>query len=154
MTDLLDSSIRKKIVHDGFANFMDRVRHFYIDGIIVLIVAFTIRSLVLDRSYFNSGEKDQNIAIAITFLIYALYYTLLEYFVGFTLGKLLNKTRIISLEGTKPSFFQIILRTISRLIPFGFMALLTPYQAALHDLLSKTRMVRIKKKYVVDVNEL
>jgi uncharacterized RDD family membrane protein YckC len=154
MSDLLDSTVRKRTVQDGFANLMDRVRHFYVDGLIILIPSFVVLTFIRKPIYFRTQGNDNFYLLLIIVAIYILYYVLLEYFVGFTIGKFLNKTRIISLDETKPSFSQIVVRTFTRLIPFGILTVLSPYQAAVHDLFSKTRVIRIKKKFVVEVNEI
>lgn len=153
MNDLLDSSVKKKTVQDGFATIQDRVRHFYIDGLIVLITSVNVLLSLPDGRHSESLKLDNFTFTTILLIVYFLYYTLLEYFFGFTLGKLINKTRVVNLDSSKPSFIQILIRTSARLIPFGFITNLSPYGAALHDLFSKTRTIRFKKKYVVELDD-
>jgi len=154
MLDLLDSTVKKATVNDGFCNMQDRIRHFFIDGLIVLIVSALIHALIEKAFVFHSGNSYNLTIILIRLGVYSLYYTLMEYFIGYTLGKLINKTRVVSLNNEKPTFSAISIRTITRLIPIGFVMIATPYRAFLHDILSKTRTMRIKKKNVIRVNEI
>jgi uncharacterized RDD family membrane protein YckC len=155
LSDLLDSTVKKENVHDGFSNLQDRIRHIFIDGLIVLIVSALIRSLVEMGNFFETREIFKLAVIGIMLTTYSLYYSLLEFYFGFTIGKLLNKTRVVSLNTKgKPNFSQVLIRTLTRLIPIGFVTIVTPYRATVHDLFSKTRTIRIKKKYVIKVNEI
>ncbi|MDG1333595.1 MAG: RDD family protein [Crocinitomicaceae bacterium] len=153
MTDLLDSTIKKKTVHDGFSNIQDRVRHLFIDGLIVMISSALILAL-LDILFLEIRDTNRLALSIIVLIVYMIYYSTFEFYVGFTIGKLLNKTRVINIDDSKPTFQQILIRTLTRLIPFGFITILTPYKGALHDLFSKTRTIRIKKKKFVEVNEI
>lgn len=152
MTELLDSSVRKTTVNDGPSNLMDRIRHFYIDGFLVFFVSITLLLSLTTARFRLSGENDNLLTLLILFIVYAMYYTSLEFLFGFTIGKFLNKTRLMSQNELKPTIKQVLIRTFTRLIPFGFLTMLTPYNAPLHDLLSKTNVVRRKKKYVVEID--
>ncbi|GAA4302302.1 RDD family protein [Compostibacter hankyongensis] len=57
------------------------------------------------------------------FLIPALFYDLCmeQLFNGQSLGKRIMKIRVISLDGTQPTFGQYLLRWIFRLVDFGLM---------------------------------
>ncbi len=154
MSELLDSTVKKVTVHDGFTNLQDRIRHFFIDGLIVLTLSLFIQKIVELGIGFESHERHSNTLVLIRLMTYMLYYSLMEYFLGYTLGKWLNKTRVVSINENKPTFGQILIRTITRLIPIGFLTIFSPYTAFLHDLLSQTRTMRIKKKKVLRVNEI
>lgn len=154
MTDLLDSTIKKVTVHDGFSNLPDRIRHIFVDGLILTQLSTLIQTTVGIRDIFPSYLSRAKTELLLLFSVYLLYYLLMEYFFGFTLGKWLNKTRVVSISQHKPTFRQILIRTISRLIPIGFVTLFTPYKAFLHDILSETRVMRIRKKNQVHVNDI
>ncbi|MVM37941.1 hypothetical protein GO730_10615 [Spirosoma sp. HMF3257] len=70
------------------------------------------------------------------------YYILTELLFQRTLGKVLTKTKVVSLTGDKPSLLQIIFRTLSRSIPFEYLSYFVTVEG-LHDKLSKTRVVKI-----------
>ncbi len=69
------------------------------------------------------------------------YYLLLETLLKRSLGKYLSYSKVISLDGTKPKFWQIIVRSIVRLtvIDLFFFPILN--ERTLHDYLSKTMVV-------------
>lgn len=75
-------------------------------------------------------------------LLIFLYYLLIEGFTSRSFGKLITKTKVVNTDGEKPSFSQILKRTLCRLIPFeGFSFL--GNSNGLHDRLSNTRVVKI-----------
>ena len=47
-----------------------------------------------------------------------LYYMITEGLSGRSLGKLITKTKVINMENEKPSFINILGRTMCRFIPF------------------------------------
>lgn len=150
MTQLLDSTIKKKTIDDGFSNIQDRIRHFFIDGLIVMITSALILAL-LDIIFIEIRETNRLALGIIILIVYTIYYTSLEYFFGFTIGKFFNKTRVVTQDREdKPTFSQILIRTITRTIPIGFVTIATPYKGALHDVLSKTITIRIKRKKFVE----
>jgi uncharacterized RDD family membrane protein YckC len=73
---------------------------------------------------------------------------MLGYYVGFesllsaTPGKLITRTRVVRLDGSQPSFLQILGRTVVRFIPFEAVSfLLSGDTRGWHDSLSRTRVV-------------
>ena len=58
-----------------------------------------------------------------------------------TLGKLITGTVVVSADGYKPSFGQIVGRSVARLIPFEALSFLGRYPVGWHDSLSGTRVV-------------
>ncbi len=73
------------------------------------------------------------------------YYILMEGFFGFTLGKLITGTRVVTEAGGKPGWGQVVGRTFARLIPFEPFSLLFSSDRQLrgwHDSLPKTYVVR------------
>jgi uncharacterized RDD family membrane protein YckC len=72
-----------------------------------------------------------------------VYYLASEYFLGFTLGKIVINTRVQDLEGGRPGFSRILRRTLIRMIPFEFVsALKGEYPCPWHDAGSGTRVVQ------------
>jgi uncharacterized RDD family membrane protein YckC len=68
------------------------------------------------------------------------YYILSEYFFQRTLGKLITKTKVVNGADVKPSFNQVVIRTVIRSIPFDYLSFLATSNGV-HDRLSKTRVV-------------
>ncbi|NAS30330.1 RDD family protein [Flavobacteriaceae bacterium R38] len=76
-------------------------------------------------------------------LIYYLYYFFFELIFGQTIGKMITKTKIVDIKsGGKPGFIRILIRTLSRLIPFDFLSYLFSSNG-IHDKLSKTKLKSI-----------
>lgn len=70
-----------------------------------------------------------------------VFYTICEAFFSKTPGKWVSQTRVVNLMGFKPSFTQILIRSLVRLtiIDCFFIAFL---EKPLHDYLSKTEVVQ------------
>ena len=74
-----------------------------------------------------------------------LYYVPLEGFFGFTVGKLITGTRVVTENGGKPRWGQIVGRSFARFIPFEALSVLfwnDKERRGWHDSLSKTCVVR------------
>lgn len=79
----------------------------------------------------------------ISILVYFLYYFLLEYFTGQTIGKIFTKSKVIS-STTDNNYFliRIGVRTIMRFIPIDILSYLFTSNG-LHDWVSKTKVVKL-----------
>lgn len=74
-----------------------------------------------------------------------LYYIAMEGFFGFTVGKLITGTRVVTENGGKPRWGQIVGRTFARFIPFEPFSVLfanDKKRRGWHDSLSRTWVVR------------
>jgi len=91
-------------------------------------------------SQINNGIEIYDDGTALFYLIMFLYYLIFEAITGQTLGKMLTKTRVIRMDGTKPSFFRIFLRSFWRLIPIDAISYLFGFELGMHDILSSTRL--------------
>ena len=80
-------------------------------------------------------------------IILVTYYTLLETLFGRTPGKLIMGTRVVDEDGSRPSFDQVLGRTLCRFIPFEAFTFLgnkgVPY--GWHDKIPKTKVVTTRK---------
>lgn len=102
-----------------------RLAHYFIDGIVIALVSHFIRMAVPDIDLPGGFGVDFTLfAFTVySFDIYSLiitlgYYTLFEYKLGATPAKLITGTRVIGIDGKRPSADKIITRTLIRLIPF------------------------------------
>jgi uncharacterized RDD family membrane protein YckC len=113
-----------------------RLANFLVDSLIY----FTF--LVVFLMVFKN-TIDQNKIKLISILFYFLYYFLFEYFIGQTLGKMITRSKVISLQENKGNyFFQILLRSIMRFIPLDMLSYLFSYRG-LHDWISKTTIIKL-----------
>lgn len=141
--DLIDderTELQKRI--KSISNLPDRLRHLAIDFILILGMLVLIKNLFLSTGY-ERGNTGFIIDFSVLLLLYFAYYVFLEFQYGLTVGKWLNKTRVVNESQEKPSFKAVVIRAVIRPIPFQFVLRLFPYQRTLHDLLSKTWVVRI-----------
>jgi len=82
-------------------------------------------------------------ASSLTFnIIMFLYYLIFEVTTGQTIGKMITKTIVVKKDGTKPSFFNILMRSFWRLIPFDTFSYLFGYELGMHDILSSTKLIK------------
>lgn len=111
----------------------------YLLMVTVLIVSFPHYLSTLQRDVTELMGMLLNVLLNISF------YTLMEYFSGGrSLGKLLTKTKIVTLDGAKPSFNNCLIRSLSRCIPFESFSFFGNVDKGWHDSLSNTRVVEIE----------
>lgn len=128
-----------------------RFCNFLIDTIIVRIGSFG-GGMVLGTSYAALGrpltpaENTQMTlyAMAIGLVIFLVYFAGSELLLGgATIGKLITGTRAVQLDGSSPTFGQILGRSLSRMIPFEPLSFVFGDKTTgWHDSLSNTRVVR------------
>jgi uncharacterized RDD family membrane protein YckC len=75
-----------------------------------------------------------------TLVLYVMYHTLFEHYFSKTPGKFLTKTRVVTIEGNRPSFLTILRRNLCRLIPLDNISFLIS-KRGWHDEFSKTMVV-------------
>lgn len=117
-----------------------RFLNFVIDLLVCLFIIF-----VLVYSLNVLVNKHMLVGSFIVFATYILYYVIFEIRFQRTLGKMLTKTKVVTINEEVPSFTDIIIRSVLRIFPFdGFTFLLMPN--GLHDRLSNTKVVKVNKK--------
>lgn len=86
----------------------------------------------------------------IALCLFCAWYTLFEWLLGATPGKLLTSYRVRSRDGSKPGFLACLIRAVSRLLPGEPLSCLIGEGPAVawHDILSKTRAVRVEPEAV------
>jgi uncharacterized RDD family membrane protein YckC len=124
-----------------------RIINVLIDMIVFVFIwiVITVVLLVLgfNQTYTDEiGEKVPLIPLIILLPTFWGYYVFTEYKFQKTVGKLLTKTKVVSLTGEKPTLLQIIFRTLSRSIPFEYFSYFISVEG-IHDRISKTRVVNI-----------
>lgn len=117
-----------------------RFVNYTIDIICVVLIIILIIFLVNYWGYtFIMTEAE---IIQILFLVtYPLYYSLMEYKFGKTMGKFFTGTKVISNDGTELSFGQCLIRSFCRIIPFEYISGLFTSGIFWHDSIPKTLVV-------------
>lgn len=123
-----------------------RTINFVVDTLIISFVAFLMYRAWEFRVYYyheyflvSSNFYAVWVFFAISLLIYYIFF---ESIFGRTPGKWLTFSKVVNKKGTKPHFFQIVLRSIVRLtiIDCFFIPFL---DKTLHDYVSKTEVVEV-----------
>ncbi|MFK7834521.1 MAG: RDD family protein [Winogradskyella sp.] len=101
-------------INQNVASIADRMFGYLIDSAVILF--YTISAILLLIAL--DLEPGDSWAIYLLLSLPAfLYYVLLEtFFNGKTVGKMLMKTKVVKLDGSKPSFANYFVRWILRLI--------------------------------------
>jgi lipoprotein-releasing system ATP-binding protein len=142
-----------RLIH---AKGIKRLVNFVIDTAIVFGIWFGIWTILqpmlpLQRwAYEPDNYKIITTVLGSYVLIHTIYYFLFEYLTSRTLGKLLTGTKTILTTGKKPTATAVLVRTLSRLIPFEHLTFkvreLTPEAEARLDKNYKTWLGRTMRK--------
>jgi len=80
------------------------------------------------------------------FILLIVFYMFFEGFFAVTPGKLITGTKIVTESGKRPTFLNILNRTLCRFIPFEAFSFLSDSAIGWHDTISKTRVVKKEKR--------
>jgi uncharacterized RDD family membrane protein YckC len=117
-----------------------RVLNFMVDTIFIAIVS------ILCFNGYNTYVRFYNLEpfnygwffFGFTFI----YYTLMEFAFGRSLGKFLSYSKVVNAQGKKPGIGAIVLRSATRIILID--AFFIPFlDKTLHDYVSKTHVVEV-----------
>lgn len=122
-----------------------RFVNFLIDFIAWFVLAFFI-SIVIGLFVQSTGQGIISlIGYILIFGTFIAYYAIMEIKFQKTIGKFVTKTKVVKVNGEKPTDADIITRTFCRLIPFDRLSFLF-VKNGIHDSLSKTKVVRDNAK--------
>ncbi len=120
-----------------------RFVNFITDLLIFAIISSAI--LVTLKSNFSSLSTDNKyIDRIISLLLYSAYYLVCEGIFRTTPGKFLTKTKVVTNDGEAASFQLILIRSITRIIPFEPLSIFfSDNKNCWHDTISKTKLIRV-----------
>ena len=78
-------------------------------------------------------------------IILLLYFNIIETLTGRSIGKYITKSKVVLYDGSKPTFNEILVRSLCRLIPFEQFSFLGEDGKGWHDSISKTYVVDVAK---------
>lgn len=145
-----------------YAGFFVRLTAFLVDMIIVNAALLVIRIPMWILS-LNSPDNvlvrdfifQYSIVDIVCYLLTVLYFTLLTYYTGATLGKKLFQLRVVSAEDRKMTFFEVLYReSIGRFLSgvimnLGYLLILAQKEhRGIHDLLADTSVIYYHEKKV------
>lgn len=129
------------------ANNKLRLINFLIDFVIIVIVCMLLFYL-FSRVYFSFGLNEkiadgEIVRIDVLILVVMLlYYLLLESLTYKTVAKYITKTKVVNKEGGNPTFLQIVLRTLFRIIvPLDVLTYIFGSKGW-HDKFSSTEVIK------------
>ncbi|MCD2258760.1 RDD family protein [Psychroserpens luteolus] len=111
-----------------------RLANYIIDMLVVYLLFFV----------FTIFENSYSINYVVFYSIMFAYYFLFELTTHQTLGKMITKTRVVQNDGTKPYAIRILIRSISRVLPFDTLSYMFGYELGMHDLFSSTKLMKAK----------
>jgi uncharacterized RDD family membrane protein YckC len=140
-------------IHQNVAHITTRIGSFLID--LLIIISYYIL-LIFIMSWLNLNFGIQQWAISLILSLPMLFYTLIfeTLWDGQTPGKRINKTRVVKLDGSKPTLGNYLLRWMMRIIDIqmatGSVAVLTILLNGkgqrLGDLAAGTTIISEKKR--------
>lgn len=134
-----------------------------VDGFIVYFLSFIFNFICLIVLYnvlsVESRDMDNHIFSLFILLVWCLasmivylsYYILFEYLTQKTIGKMLTVTKVVTKKGGRPSFYQIVIRSLVRLIPLESLTFLGACSVGWHDEISGTLVADDSKATKADL---
>ncbi|MFD1605064.1 RDD family protein [Flavobacterium artemisiae] len=137
-----ESELKQKTsaLNKSIASTTLRSINFIIDLFAVLAIYVCIIFVIKSATNIVSPREIILINRTTIFCAFLFYFIVTESIFQKTLGKLLTKTKVVDLNGEKPSILNIIIRTFSRLIPFDSLSYLYSL-SGFHDKISKTLVI-------------
>ncbi len=132
------------IIDNLFMRFVLSMATGYVMGYLLVAIA---PDFLLDVAYeIELGPKTWKywfLSIVLGYINYLIYYIFCEMvFKGYTLGKLLTGTKAIRVDGLQMTFKDVILRSLSRIVPFEVFSGLG--DKLWHDSWSHTMVVKTR----------
>lgn len=114
-----------------------RFLNLIIDIGVVIFLIIIFNKILYHHSIFSYLGMFKILDIAVVFA----YFYGLENSLGQTVGKMITKTKVVNLDGGKPTTQEMLVRTFARAIPLEPVLLIGGKW--LHDSLSQTRVVNL-----------
>ncbi|KIO54046.1 RDD family protein [Flavobacterium hibernum] len=118
-----------------------RFVNFAIDFVVIFILYVIIVPTIESILPLTSRVELSIYRILSLVLFIAFYYISFEYNSQKTLGKIITKTKVVTLDGNKPEFMDIVSRTFCRLIPFDRFSFFFT-RNGFHDAISGTKVIK------------
>ena len=132
---------KRKDVLKNIANSTLRSINFIIDIVAIFLIYISIVYIIQKLFNIISTREILFVNRTTVLVVFILYFILAENMFQKTLGKVITKTKVVNLDGEKPNFVDITIRTFSRLIPFDGISYLYSI-SGFHDKLSKTIVIK------------
>jgi len=130
------------VLADKKSRFINYVVDYLMMGVVIFVLV-AVAGIIGGEAAIQKIESIPNVLLSIAVIL--LYYVTLETMLGRTVGKMVTKTRVVDNWGNHPEFSQILVRTLSRMIPFEQFSVLFGKGRGWHDSLSRTCVVQESK---------
>lgn len=141
--EIVSNELDKKTASQGkrLANYILDIAFTYIYIFVIAIFIGIAVALIAPDSISIFEEDNTLVAYIIAIIGVMTYYTIFEYATGRTIAKYITKTKVVDETGAKPDLKTILIRSVSRLIPFDSFSFLFSDGSGWHDRISKTRVI-------------
>lgn len=128
------------------ASQMQRLGTYIIDQVVVQVIAGIIGAAfgAVASLAGSSPPGIQVVAMALGVLASVSYYFVMELTLQRTVGKLVVGTRVVNLEGGRPTTGQVLGRSLIRMVPFEPFSFMSSTPIGWHDRWSETRVIRTR----------
>ena len=121
------------------AKWADRFFAWLIDFIIISIISTSIIFAIFGTIEFEGSFWAENTQYIPTSILFFIYWTILEYKTGQTIGKKILNIKIIDINGNKPNLKRILISSFGK-------AFLLPFDVVLGWILTNEKRQRIFNK--------
>ena len=137
-----------KVTDELLANHRQRVANWLVDLIVQVIIMFIVLVFMSAISIANGNKefmlnfvKNDIAQYTLAVVVQLFYFNVFEIFFARTVGKFITQTVVVDENGEKPHYENIMIRSLSRLIPFEVLSFIGTPPRGWHDSLSKTYVV-------------
>jgi len=133
----------QKKIDLNFVSSLTRLLNFLVDSLIIFLLAIILSIIpgIFKTNY--TIPQVEFITCCLIFVSFMLYYVILEFKYQKTVGKYITKTKVVMGNGNIPTFRDILIRTIFRLIPLDRLSYVFTTNG-FHDFLSNTTVKKDK----------
>lgn len=128
------------------ASVWQRIMNLVIDSATICVTSFFYLGLVIEL--FDAPENQtsdaENILLLMVFFVPYVYYSLMEFLGGRTIGKYLTRTKVVDSNGLAPKFGVVLLRSLVRLVPFDFVSAFFSSRRMWHDSWTNTFVIKTR----------
>jgi uncharacterized RDD family membrane protein YckC len=117
-----------------------RFANYLIDKIGFVLVVI-LHAFILDGLLHLIPENGSPLLGLYSLFLYFGYHFVFEYYFGKTPGKFITNTVVVDVDGKKPNVMSLVIRNLSRLIPFDNLSFLFG-KDGWHDNISGTQVMQ------------
>lgn len=139
---------REKEILSGTVSGGIRFANYIIDRIIFTILVI-VAAVILAFAGMDDILESRGGLYLLTIVVVTAYFVFFEGLFGQSIGKMFTGTMVVTDKAGKPSFGQLLGRSLCRFIPFEAFSFLGS-NPGWHDSLSGTRVIKKLKKPVTD----